>query len=96
MAAHRIPAINQFPPSHALHMNVAQFAAVGVVSKEWLFRITRRKQSSPVLLTNAYHHRSRAKRRRVDCERFVSYISGEPHHWMCISAKGPAFPALYQ
>ena len=51
MAAHRIPAINQFPPSHALHMNVAQFAAVGVVSKEWLFRITRREQPSPVLLT---------------------------------------------
>jgi hypothetical protein len=28
-------------------MNVARFAAVSVVSKEWLFRITRREQSSP-------------------------------------------------
>jgi len=30
--------------SQALHMNAAWFAAVNVVSKEWLFRITHRKQ----------------------------------------------------
>ena len=44
-------------------MNAAWFAAVSVVSKEWLFRITRtvaEQESSPVLLANAYHHRSDA------------------------------------
>ena len=44
-------------------MNAAWFAAVSVVAKEWLFRITRKvaeQESSPVLLANAYHHRSDA------------------------------------
>ncbi len=67
-AAHHIPAIGQFAHSHAHHahaldLNAAWFAAVSVVSKEWLFRITRKvaeQESSPVLLANAYHHRSDA------------------------------------
>ena len=67
-AAHHIPAIGQFAHSHAHHahaldMNAAWFAAISVVSKEWLFRITRKvadQESSPVLLANAYHHRSDA------------------------------------
>lgn len=44
-------------------MNAAWFAAASVVSKEWLFRITRTvavQENSPVLLANAYHHRSDA------------------------------------
>ena len=44
-------------------MNAAWFAAVSIVSKEWLFRITRKvadEENSPVLLANAYHHRSDA------------------------------------
>ncbi len=44
-------------------MNAAWFAAVSVASKEWLFRITRNvaeQECSPVLLANAYHHRSDA------------------------------------
>ncbi|KAI9442353.1 CDF-like metal transporter [Lactarius indigo] len=45
--AHHIPAIGQFAHSHAHHahaldLNAAWFAAVGVASKEWLFRITRK------------------------------------------------------
>ncbi|KAH9176581.1 mitochondrial iron ion transporter [Lactarius sanguifluus] len=67
-AAHHIPAIGQFAHSHAHHahaldLNAAWFAAVSVASKEWLFRITRKvaeQESSPVLLANAYHHRSDA------------------------------------
>ncbi|KAN0128130.1 CDF metal transporter 4 [Lactarius tabidus] len=66
-AAHHIPAIGQFAHSHhhahALDMNAAWFAAVSVVAKEWLFRITRKvaeQESSPVLFANAYHHRSDA------------------------------------
>ncbi|KAI0000384.1 cation efflux protein [Russula vinacea] len=44
-------------------MNAAWFAAASIVSKEWLFRITRKvaeQEHSPVLLANAYHHRSDA------------------------------------
>ncbi|KAI0305573.1 cation efflux family-domain-containing protein [Multifurca ochricompacta] len=68
-AAHNIPAIGQIAHSHAhahahlLDPNAAWFAAASVVSKEWLFRITRKvaeQESSPVLLANAYHHRSDA------------------------------------
>lgn len=48
---------------HVLDMNAAWFAAASIVSKEWLFRITRKvadEENSPVLLANAYHHRSDA------------------------------------
>jgi cation diffusion facilitator family transporter len=64
-AARHIPAIGHSHAHHAhpLDLNAAWFAAVSVVSKEWLFRITRKvaeQESSPVLLANAYHHRSDA------------------------------------
>ncbi|KAI0268679.1 cation efflux family-domain-containing protein [Gloeopeniophorella convolvens] len=66
-AAHNIPAIGHTGHSHAhahaLDPNAAWFAAASVVSKEWLFRITRKvadQENSPVLLANAYHHRSDA------------------------------------
>jgi divalent metal cation (Fe/Co/Zn/Cd) transporter len=67
-AAHNIPGIGHIGHSHshaahALDMNAAWFAAASVVSKEWLFRITRTvavQENSPVLLANAYHHRSDA------------------------------------
>jgi divalent metal cation (Fe/Co/Zn/Cd) transporter len=48
---------------HVLDLNAAWFAAASIVSKEWLFRITRKvadQENSPVLLANAYHHRSDA------------------------------------
>jgi divalent metal cation (Fe/Co/Zn/Cd) transporter len=48
---------------HVLDLNAAWFAAASIVSKEWLFRITRKvadEENSPVLLANAYHHRSDA------------------------------------
>jgi divalent metal cation (Fe/Co/Zn/Cd) transporter len=47
----------------ALDPNAAWFAALSVVAKEWLFRITRKvakDENSPVLMANAYHHRSDA------------------------------------
>lgn len=66
-AAHNVPGIGYIAHSHthahALDPNAAWFAAVSVVSKEWLFRITRKvaeQENSPVLLANAYHHRSDA------------------------------------
>ncbi|KAI0315141.1 cation efflux family-domain-containing protein [Amylostereum chailletii] len=46
-----------------LDPNAAWFAAASIVGKEWLFRITRkvaREENSPVLMANAYHHRSDA------------------------------------
>jgi len=65
---HNVPAIGHIAHSHAhaplaLDPNAAWFAAVSIVAKEWLFRITRKvaeQESSPVLLANAYHHRSDA------------------------------------
>ncbi|KAJ7045597.1 mitochondrial iron ion transporter [Mycena alexandri] len=49
--------------AHGVDPNALWFAALGVVSKEWLYRITRRvaaQENSPVLLANAVHHRSDA------------------------------------
>jgi divalent metal cation (Fe/Co/Zn/Cd) transporter len=46
-----------------LNPNAAWFAAVGVLSKEWLYRITKKvadEERSSVLLANAIHHRSDA------------------------------------
>ncbi|EDR08788.1 CDF-like metal transporter [Laccaria bicolor S238N-H82] len=48
---------------HLVDPNAAWFAAVSVVAKEWLYRITKvvaDEESSPVLLANAIHHRSDA------------------------------------
>lgn len=49
--------------AHGVDINAAWFAAGGVVSKEWLYRITKKvadDEHSPVLLANAIHHRSDA------------------------------------
>jgi divalent metal cation (Fe/Co/Zn/Cd) transporter len=46
-----------------LDPNAAWFAAVSVLGKEWLYRITKKvadEEKSPVLLANAIHHRSDA------------------------------------
>jgi cation diffusion facilitator family transporter len=46
-----------------LDPNAAWFAVVSIVSKEWLYRITKKvadDEKSPVLLANAIHHRSDA------------------------------------
>jgi divalent metal cation (Fe/Co/Zn/Cd) transporter len=63
-AVHNIPAIgHSHAHAHALDLNAAWFAAASVVAKEWLFQITRKvaeEESSPVLMANAYHHRSDA------------------------------------
>ncbi|KAG5639413.1 hypothetical protein H0H81_002945 [Sphagnurus paluster] len=43
--------------------NAAWFAAIGILTKEWLYRITKAvadEEKSPVLLANAIHHRSDA------------------------------------
>lgn len=43
--------------------NAAWFAAISVLVKEWVYRITKRvadAENSPVLLANAIHHRSDA------------------------------------
>lgn len=48
---------------HAVDPNAAWFAAVSVLIKEWLYRITKvvaDEEKSPVLLANAIHHRSDA------------------------------------
>ena len=48
---------------HTLDPNAAWFAAVGVVAKEWLYRITKKvadDERSSVLRANAIHHRSDA------------------------------------
>jgi divalent metal cation (Fe/Co/Zn/Cd) transporter len=48
---------------HAVDPNAAWFAAVSVLTKEWLYRITKvvaDEEKSPVLLANAIHHRSDA------------------------------------
>lgn len=52
--------------SHAggvLDPNAAWFAAISILSKEWLYRITKKvadEEHSPVLYANAVHHRSDA------------------------------------
>jgi cation diffusion facilitator family transporter len=48
---------------HPVDPNAAWFAALSVLSKEWLYRITKvvaDQEKSPVLLANAIHHRSDA------------------------------------
>src|ERR1700743_3435872 len=48
---------------HSLDPNAAWFALVGIIAKEWLYRITKRvadEEKSSVLLANALHHRSDA------------------------------------
>ncbi|KAF7984208.1 hypothetical protein HWV62_15996 [Athelia sp. TMB] len=63
--AKQVPAIGH-GHSHgidALDPNAAWFAAVSVIAKEWLYRITKKvadEEHSPVLLANAIHHRSDA------------------------------------
>jgi len=44
-----------------LDPNAAWIAAIGILAKEWLYRITKKvadEENSPVLLANAIHHRS--------------------------------------
>lgn len=48
---------------HTVDPNAAWFAAISVLIKEWLYRITKNvadQEGSPVLLANAIHHRSDA------------------------------------
>jgi divalent metal cation (Fe/Co/Zn/Cd) transporter len=48
---------------HSLDPNAAWFALIGIIAKEWLYRITKRvadQEKSSVLLANAIHHRSDA------------------------------------
>ncbi|KAF8844678.1 cation efflux protein [Paxillus ammoniavirescens] len=61
---HHVPTIGH---AHAqvdvLDPNAAWFAAVSVLTKEWLYRITKKvadEEHSPVLYANAVHHRSDA------------------------------------
>ncbi|RDB25421.1 Mitochondrial metal transporter 2 [Hypsizygus marmoreus] len=61
-AAPSIPVIGHVHV-HAVDPNAAWFAAVSVLTKEWLYRITKvvaDEEKSPVLLANAIHHRSDA------------------------------------
>jgi divalent metal cation (Fe/Co/Zn/Cd) transporter len=61
-----IPSITAHAHAHAhgaLDPNAAWFAALSIVAKEWLYRITKTvadAENSPVLLANAIHHRSDA------------------------------------
>ncbi|KAF5321204.1 hypothetical protein D9619_001880 [Psilocybe cf. subviscida] len=58
-----LPAHMGHEHAHGVDINAAWFAAGGVVSKEWLYRITKKvadDEHSPVLLANAIHHRSDA------------------------------------
>lgn len=62
--ADNVPAIGH-SHSHTgtLDPNAAWFAAVSVVAKEWLYRVTKKvadEEHSPVLYANAIHHRSDA------------------------------------
>jgi divalent metal cation (Fe/Co/Zn/Cd) transporter len=63
--AQHVPSI-QLGHAHeadVLDPNAAWFAAIGVLAKEWLYRITKKvadEEKSPVLLANAIHHRSDA------------------------------------
>lgn len=61
-AAPQVPVIGH-AHSHTLDPNAAWFAAISVVGKEWLYRITKAvadDEKSSVLLANAIHHRSDA------------------------------------
>jgi len=64
-----IPDVSHVLPHHshahveAVDPNAAWFAALSVLVKEWLYRITKSvadEENSPVLLANAVHHRSDA------------------------------------
>lgn len=49
--------------AHSVDPNAAWFAAASIFIKEWLYRVTKvvaDEEKSPVLLANAYHHRSDA------------------------------------
>lgn len=62
--ASSVPSVaHEHAHEHALDPNAAWFALIGVLTKEWLFRATKKvadEESSPVLYANAYHHRSDA------------------------------------
>lgn len=63
--AHHAPSIGHAHGHHGgvLDPNAAWFAAISVLSKEWLYRITKKvadEEHSPVLYANAIHHRSDA------------------------------------
>ncbi|KAG6915458.1 hypothetical protein DXG01_011362 [Tephrocybe rancida] len=58
-----VPIIGHGHEVHAVDPNAAWFAAVSVLVKEWLYRVTKvvaDEEKSPVLLANAIHHRSDA------------------------------------
>lgn len=61
---HHVPSVGHgHTHVEALDPNAAWFAAIGVLSKEWLYRITKKvadEEHSPVLYANAVHHRSDA------------------------------------
>jgi divalent metal cation (Fe/Co/Zn/Cd) transporter len=61
---HHVPSVGH-AHTHidVLDPNAAWFAAISVLSKEWLYRITKKvadEEHSPVLYANAVHHRSDA------------------------------------
>ena len=65
-AAHNVPDwdsswhTHEHVNAHMLDLNTVWFAAASIVSKEWLFNITRKvvdEENSPMLLTNECHHR---------------------------------------
>ena len=60
---HATPGHDAHAHGSVLDPNAAWFAAIGVLSKEWLYRITKKvadEERSSVLLANAIHHRSDA------------------------------------
>ncbi|KAG6334252.1 hypothetical protein ID866_4843 [Astraeus odoratus] len=64
-AAQHVPSIGHAHEHHGglLDPNAAWFAAISILSKEWLYRITKKvadEEHSPVLYANAIHHRSDA------------------------------------
>ncbi|KAL4074111.1 mitochondrial iron ion transporter [Scleroderma citrinum] len=63
--AQHAPSIGHVHGHHggALDPNAAWFAAISILAKEWLYRITKKvadEEHSPVLYANAVHHRSDA------------------------------------
>jgi divalent metal cation (Fe/Co/Zn/Cd) transporter len=61
--AHAASGLDAEGHAPVLDPNAAWFAAIGVLSKEWLYRITKKvadEERSSVLLANAIHHRSDA------------------------------------
>ena len=62
--ASHVPAVaSDHAHEHGLDPNAAWFAAIGVLTKEWLYHATKKvadEESSPVLFANAFHHRSDA------------------------------------